>query len=140
MTDIVNRKTRSRMMASIRAKDTKPEMVVRRHLHAAGLRYRLHRRGLPGTPDLVLPKHEAVVFVNGCYWHQHPGCPFAVLPKSNTEFWRKKLEGNRDRDQRHCRQLHELGYRVFIVWECELSNARLQELTRHIREGSTPEQ
>lgn len=135
MADIVDRKTRSRMMAGIRGKNTKPEMAVRRHLHRAGLRYRLHRRDLPGTPDLVLPKHEAVVFVHGCYWHQHPGCRFAVMPKSNTEFWREKLEGNRRRDLRHQRELRELGYRVFVIWECQLSERRLDVLAERIRDG-----
>lgn len=138
MADVVDRKTRTRMMSGIRGKDTKPELVVRRHLHAAGLRYRLHTRDLPGTPDLVFPKHEAVVFVHGCFWHRHRGCPFAVMPKSNIAFWQNKLEGNRERDMRHQRELGKLGYRVFLVWECELSEWRLDLLVKGIQEGLPP--
>lgn len=133
MADIVDRKTRSRMMSGIRGKDTKPEMFVRRHLHAAGLRYRLHRRGLPGTPDLVLQKYAAVVFVHGCFWHQHPGCPLAVMPSTNVEFWRDKLARNRARDLSHRGELDEMGYRIFVVWECELSQGRIETLIRDIR-------
>jgi DNA mismatch endonuclease, patch repair protein len=137
MSDIVDRATRSRMMSGIRGKDTKPERVVRRFLHASGLRYRLHQRNLPGTPDLVLAKHSAVVLVHGCFWHQHPGCPQAVMPRTNRDFWRDKLEENRSRDERYEAELRALGYRVFVVWECELRDDRLDQLASAIRNGAT---
>lgn len=122
-------------MSGIRGKDTKPEMQVRRYLHAEGLRYRLHAKDLPGSPDLVLPKHNAVVLVHGCFWHQHPGCDLAVMPSSNTQFWRKKLEGNRRRDVQNQQKLEDAGYRVFVVWECQINPERLNHLASAIREG-----
>lgn len=133
MADIVDSKTRSRMMSGIRGKDTQPELLVRRHLHRTGLRYRLHVRELPGSPDLVFPKHEAVVFVHGCFWHQHPGCDLAVMPSSNEQFWREKLEGNVERDARNRTRLEQSGFRVFTVWECEISDTRLEKLANQIR-------
>ncbi|MGR3315410.1 very short patch repair endonuclease [Roseovarius indicus] len=108
--------TRSENMARIRSKDTKPEMVIRQGLHARGYRFRLHRRDLPGTPDLVLPKHGAVVEVRGCYWHAHPGCGRA--PSTNQEYWGPKLKRNRERDLANEAALQEAGWRVLIVWEC----------------------
>lgn len=123
------------MMSGIRGKDTKPELLVRRHLHAAGLRYRLHVKELSGSPDLVFPRHEAVVFVHGCFWHQHPGCDLAVMPSSNEQFWREKLEGNVERDARNRTRLEEAGFRVFTVWECEISDTRLDKLADEIRGG-----
>lgn len=107
-------------MSRVRAKDTKPEMVVRRLLHAAGYRYRLHARDLPGKPDLVFPGRRKVVFINGCFWHRHGGCALARLPKSRTEFWTDKLERNRERDERNVAALRELGWEVLTVWECEV--------------------
>jgi DNA mismatch endonuclease, patch repair protein len=133
MSDIVDRATRSRMMSGIRGRDTKPEVIVRRHLHAAGLRFRLHDAKLPGRPDLVLPRHGAVVFVHGCFWHQHPGCRFAVMPKQNRTFWREKLQGNSYRDQARIQQLEQLGWRVYAAWECELTADRLDRLVHEIR-------
>ena len=132
MADIVNQATRSRMMAGIRGKDTKPELAVRRYLHRAGLRYRIHVKDLPGRPDVVLPKFRAVVFVHGCFWHQHRGCPLAAMPASNTSFWRDKLEGNRERDLRNSESLRRAGYRVFLVWECEINAGRLERLVHEI--------
>lgn len=120
MTDIVDKSKRSRMMARIRGKDTRPEMVVRRALHAQGFRYRLNVRGLPGTPDLVFPKRCAVIFIHGCYWHRHQGCRYTTLPATNTEFWTKKFEENIARDTRNVRELRVKGWRVAIVWECVL--------------------
>ena len=108
------------MMSGIRGKNTKPEMVVRRFLHRMGFRFRLHRRDLPGRPDIVLPRYRTVVEVRGCFWHRHDGCPFAYTPKSNREFWETKLNGNRDRDRRNLRELRELGWRAIEIWECEL--------------------
>ncbi|WP_081467157.1 very short patch repair endonuclease [Burkholderia ambifaria] len=112
---------RSQQMSLIRSRDTKPELRVRKYLHAAGLRYRLHARELPGTPDLVFPCRRAVVFVHGCFWHKHPGCRAARLPKSRLAFWGPKLDSNAARDQVVQEQLQELGWSVFVIWECESS-------------------
>lgn len=109
-------------MSRIRGKDTKPEMRLRRLLHALGLRYRLHVRDLPGRPDLVFPKHRAVVFVHGCFWHGHSGCRIANQPKSNAAFWENKFKTNQARDARNLVQLEQAGWRVAVVWECELSS------------------
>jgi DNA mismatch endonuclease, patch repair protein len=122
MVDTLSPEDRSRRMSAIRSGNTKPEMVVRRLLHGLGYRYRLHRRDLPGTPDLVFPSRRCVVFVHGCFWHRHEDCRLARLPKSRVEFWETKLEGNRQRDQRKVRELVESGWRVLIVWECELAD------------------
>lgn len=119
MTDIVDRATRSRMMSGIRGKDTKPELRVRRFLHAIGFRFRLHDKRLPGCPDLVLPKWKTVVFVHGCFWHMHD-CRYFKLPGTRTEFWRDKLAGNRARDEVTRRQLEVLGWRVLVIYECAL--------------------
>lgn len=134
MADIVDRATRSRMMSGIRGRDTAPELQVRRYLHRAGFRYRLHARDLPGRPDIVLPKYNAVVLVHGCFWHQHPGCPLAVMPSSNIAFWKEKLEGNRARDDRNRKKLEELDWRVFELWECEVDERLLDALARSLRE------
>jgi DNA mismatch endonuclease (patch repair protein) len=106
-------------MRSIRKRDTQPELLVRRALHAAGLRFRLYRRDLPGSPDIVLPKHRLVVLVHGCFWHQHPGCRLCRQPKGNAEYWLPKLARNLARDARSRRELEALGWRVLVVWECE---------------------
>lgn len=136
MTDIVDKATRSRMMSGIRGKHTKPELIVRRFLHRQGLRFRLHTRELPGCPDIVLRRYRAVVDVHGCFWHQHPGCRFAYMPASNRAFWSAKLGGNTVRDQRNRRALRALGWRVFIIWECEVSDERrLKRLVDSIRES-----
>ena len=126
------------MMAAIQAKDTKPEVIVRRFLHRRGFRFRLHRRDLPGRPDIVLPKYRTVVEVRGCFWHRHEGCPFAYMPKSNRAFWESKLNGNRERDRRNLRELARQGWRAIEVWECELSDGRiLDRLPTMIRAQST---
>jgi DNA mismatch endonuclease, patch repair protein len=117
--DIVDQATRSRMMSGIRGKDTKPELEVRRFLHRLGFRYRIHDKHLPGHPDIVLPRYRTVVFVHGCFWHQHPGCKLAAKPGTNAEFWRDKLRGNVERDARSIQRLSELGWRSVTVWECE---------------------
>ena len=118
MTDRIDKVTRSRTMAAIRSRDTKPEKWVRSALHKKGFRFRLHIKTLPGSPDLVLRKHNAVIFVNGCFWHQHEGCKAAHLPKTRQEFWSKKFARNVARDQKVLYQLKVLGWRVAIVWEC----------------------
>jgi DNA mismatch endonuclease (patch repair protein) len=120
MADIVDRQTRSRMMAGIRGKDTKPELVLRRALHARGLRYRLHARGVRGRPDLVLPKYRAAVFVHGCFWHRHQRCRFCTTPSSRTEFWAAKFAANVQRDTAVREALAADGWRVATVWECSL--------------------
>lgn len=109
---------RSALMSKVRAKDTVPELVVRRLLHRLGYRFRLHRKDLPGTPDIVLPAHRKIILVNGCYWHGH-GCRYGQLPKSNLEFWSTKIEANRARDDRNVRWLGEAGWEVLTVWQCE---------------------
>ena len=123
MSDIVDRETRSRMMSAIRGKDTRPELIVRRFLHRKGYRYRLHRRNLPGRPDIVLPKHRVVILVHGCFWHSHDGCFYATSPATRKEFWREKLAGNRDRDLRQQEELNRLGWRVVVIWECGIRHA-----------------
>lgn len=117
--DIVSPKKRSIMMSKIRGRDTQPELRVRKTAHRLGLRFRLHRRDLPGTPDLSFPARRKVVFVNGCFWHSHSGCKFASRPKSNVEFWQKKLQANIDRDVRVTQELRALGWDVVVIWECE---------------------
>lgn len=120
--DIVSPEKRSRMMAGIKGKDTKPEMLVRRLVHGMGFRYRLHRRDLPGSPDLVFPRLRKVIFVHGCFWHRHRGCRFAYTPRSNAQFWMDKLEGNARRDTLAVAALNALDWKVMIVWECEVSD------------------
>jgi DNA mismatch endonuclease (patch repair protein) len=137
MADIVDAATRSRMMSGIRGRNTRPELLVRRFLFGAGLRYRLHPRSLRGTPDLVLPRHRAVVFVHGCFWHRHRGCRFAYRPKSNEEFWRAKLDGNVARDAEVETALRQEGWRVFTIWECSVGPSALAQLRSSILEGTT---
>jgi len=119
MTDVLTPDQRSRVMGRIRGSNTKPELWVRRGLFALGFRYRLHQRQFPGTPDLVLPRYGAVIFVNGCFWHGHD-CPLFRLPSTRTDFWQSKIEKNRIRDQKNNTRLRELGWRVLTIWECAL--------------------
>lgn len=128
MTDIVDKKTRSRMMASIAGKDTQPELFVRRYLHGKGLRFRLHDKRLPGRPDIVLPRLNSVVEVRGCFWHRHEGCKKAYKPKSRQKFWMEKFRNNVGRDKRNDAALRKMGWRVHIVWECEINEYRLNKL------------
>jgi DNA mismatch endonuclease Vsr len=117
--DTLTREERSARMARIRGKDTKPEMVVRRTLHRLGYRYRLHRRDLPGRPDIIFPARKVVLFVHGCFWHAHANCKVANLPKSRREYWIAKFARNKDRDERNANLLAQAGWRVMTVWECE---------------------
>ena len=119
MTDIVDSKRRSELMAAIRTRDTAPELAVRRIAHRMGLRYRLHRKDLPGRPDLVFPRHRLVVFVHGCFWHRHEGCRYASTPKSRIVFWTEKFAANVARDARQQAALKALGWRVLVIWACE---------------------
>jgi len=114
---------RSAMMARIGQRDTVPELAVRRSLHRSGYRFRLHRRDLPGTPDITLPRYKTIVFVHGCFWHRHPGCRFAYMPKSRVDFWDKKFQTNIARDGRVQQQLEQRGWTVLVVWECETVEA-----------------
>ena len=120
MPDVVDRATRSRMMAGIGSRNTRPELVLRRAIHARGLRYRLHDRKLPGTPDLVFRRFGAVCFVHGCFWHRHAGCPYATTPATRQQFWLSKLHSNVERDRRNRRDMFRAGWRVAVVWECTL--------------------
>jgi DNA mismatch endonuclease (patch repair protein) len=117
-------------MAAVRGKNTKPELIVRRLLHALGYRYRLHVKDLPGRPDIVFRKRRCVIFVNGCFWHQHSNCPASHLPTSRAEFWKRKLEGNKLRDQRIRKELRLAGWNVLTLWECELKN--INKLERQV--------
>lgn len=123
--DRVSKETRSRIMASIRGRDTTPERAVRRFLHSLGLRYRLHDRRLPGSPDLVFKSKKVAIFVHGCFWHSHDGCKHNRLATTQSEFWRAKLTRNIERDARKERELAKLGWRVFIIWECETNHPKL---------------
>jgi DNA mismatch endonuclease, patch repair protein len=120
MVDVVDRVTRSRMMGGIRGKDTKPELDLRLALHRRGLRYRLHVPGLPGRPDIVLPKHRAIIEIHGCFWHRHANCRFCTTPASNIGFWKPKFAETIKRDKRNIEALRELGWRVAVVWECSV--------------------
>lgn len=122
--DVMTKVQRSAAMSRIRGKDTKPELVVRRLAHALGYRFRLHRRDLPGTPDLAFPSKRKVIFVHGCFWHRHRACRFAYIPKSNAEFWSGKFAATLERDKRAIRSLRKQGWDPLILWECELSNVR----------------
>ena len=129
MADVMTPEQRSRCMAAIKGKDTKPELIVRKYLFSRGLRFRVQVRKLPGTPDIVLPKYKTAIFVNGCFWHGHEGCKYFRLPKSNVEFWKEKIERNIERDKESMQALFDLGWKVVRVWECELRNKANREET-----------
>lgn len=128
MGDVLNPEQRHKCMASIKSKDTKPELIVRKFIFANGLRYRLHDCKLPGKPDLVLAKYRAVVFIDGCFWHSHEGCKYFHIPKSKQDYWIPKLNKNKERDIYITNSLLELGWRVFRVWECELKTIPMREI------------
>lgn len=129
MADLKTPEERSRNMAAIRSCDTKPEMLVRRYLHSEGLRYGLHNKRLPGSPDIVMRRFKTAIFVHGCFWHGHANCKYYRLPKSNIEFWQSKVERNRERDKRDISALHKLGWRVIVIWECQLKTKAMREQT-----------
>lgn len=124
-------------MSRISGKDTKPEVLVRKYLFSKGFRYRKNDVRLPGKPDIVLPKYKTIIFVNGCFWHCHEGCRYFVWPNNNAEFWRAKISGNVERDKKTYSQLKKLGWRVIVVWECELkkdtAEVRLDKLVQEIK-------
>ena len=124
MADRLSKEERSELMSHIRSVNTKPEVALRRALWRRGFRYRVNVKNLPGSPDIVLPKHRTVVFVHGCFWHAHKGCKIYHLPQTNTEFWLAKVTRNQERDQEVWRQLEAKGWSVVIVWECELAKAK----------------
>ena len=120
MTDVHSKETRSYNMSRIKGKDTKPEVLVRKYLFSKGLRFRKNDKRYPGHPDIVLPKYKTIIFVHGCFWHFHENCRYAVMPSSNVDFWKKKLNGNRLRDERNKKALTEMGWNVIVIWECQL--------------------
>ncbi|MGS2765317.1 very short patch repair endonuclease [Sinomicrobium sp. M5D2P9] len=120
MADVHDKKTRSYNMSRIRGKNTKPEIIVRKYLFSKGFRYRLHVKNLPGKPDLVLPKYKTAIFVNGCFWHGHEGCRYFVVPKTRTEWWLNKINGNRERDKENTARLRDNGWQALTIFECQL--------------------
>jgi DNA mismatch endonuclease, patch repair protein len=126
MADLITPERRSRNMAKIKGKNTKPELAVRSLLHGLGYRYHLHRNDLPGRPDIVFSNRKKAVFVHGCFWHQHPGCSAARVPKTRIEFWTEKLKANVDRDGRHVKALEQGGWKTLVVWECKVRDPLLK--------------
>jgi DNA mismatch endonuclease (patch repair protein) len=120
MTDVFSKEKRSWLMGRVKGRDTKPEILVRSFVHRMGYRFRIHRRDLPGNPDIVFPRHGKVIFVHGCFWHGHEGCPRSKRPTTNKSFWNAKLDGNIERDKRIRRALQRMGWKVFVVWQCEM--------------------
>jgi DNA mismatch endonuclease (patch repair protein) len=133
MADIVSKAKRSEMMSGIRGKNTKPELRVRSYLHRAGLRFRIHPKNLPGTPDIVLPARKVAILVHGCFWHRHNRCQFAYQPRSNRRFWNRKFAENVARDVRKLAALRKAGWRVITVWECCTSPDDLERLVKRIK-------
>ena len=129
--DTLTPEERSERMGRVRHKDTKPEIIVRRLIHRMGYRYRLHRRDLPGTPDLTFGSRRKVIFVHGCFWHRHENCPLARMPKSRIDFWKTKLEANRIRDMQTLAALREDGWDALVIWECQLADLKKLEHTIH---------
>ncbi len=127
MADVHDKKTRSYNMSQIRSGNTKPEMLVRRFLHANGFRYSLHRKTLPGKPDIVLSKYKTVIFIHGCFWHGHKNCEYFVVPKTRTKWWLNKIYTNKANDEKAVRALKKEGWKVITVWECRLKSARLEK-------------
>lgn len=132
MADRMTPEQRHRCMVGNRARDTRPEVILRHALWRKGLRYRINDKRLPGTPDIVLPKYRTAIFVNGCYWHGHEGCSHYTVPRSNTEFWVAKVARNRERDQRVWRRLEAKGWNVLTVWECELTPKKLEKTAERV--------
>lgn len=127
--DILSKAQRHRNMSAIRSKNTKPELLVRKFLFSKGYRYRVNKAGLPGKPDIVLRKYRTCIFIHGCFWHGHEGCKYFRVPKTNTEFWQKKIEHNHERDLRDREKLKEIGWHTIVIWECQLkSKVREQTL------------
>lgn len=135
MADVFSKEKRSWIMSRIRGKDSMPEMIVRRYLHANGFRYRLHVKTLPGKPDIVLPRYNTVILVHGCFWHAHSGCTKASLPKTRTEWWKNKLDINIQNDIKNERALKKLGWKVITVWQCQLKSSKFKNtVTKLVRQ------
>ncbi|MDD4992826.1 MAG: DNA mismatch endonuclease Vsr [Paludibacter sp.] len=137
MPDIFSKSKRSEIMSKISSKETKPEILVRKYLFAKGFRYRKNVKELPGKPDVVLPKYKIIIFIHGCFWHGHEGCKKSALPTTNLEFWKDKLEKNKERDKSDILKLQEIGWKVIVIWQCELKNIafrnnRLEKLVAEI--------
>lgn len=130
--DVLTPSQRHRCMSHIRSKATKPEMAVRRWLWSHGYRYRLNVRSVPGKPDIVMRRYRTAIFVNGCFWHGHEGCPKFVMPKTNTDFWRTKIENNRKRDQKNYDILLQNGWQVIVVWQCNLTKDKLENTMQSV--------
>lgn len=136
--DTVSKAKRSEIMSKVRSKNTKPEKIIRSLLHSLGYRFRLHRKDLPGWPDIVLPKYKTVIFVNGCFWHRHHGCPRATTPKTNTKFWVEKFNATTIRDKRNYQELAARGWSFRIIWECEIQYyLKTPSLLKQILEGAS---
>ena len=127
MVDKFSKETRSYVMSRVRSKDTKPEILVRSYLFSRGLRFRKNDKRYPGSPDIVLPKYNTVVFVHGCFWHRHEGCKYATMPKSNVDFWEKKFHRNKERDALNQKELEEMGWDVITLWECQLKKDKREQ-------------
>ena len=140
MVDRVSKEARSYNMSRIRSKDTKPEILVRSYLFSRGLRFRKNDKRYPGSPDIVLPKYKTMVFVHGCFWHLHEGCKYARIPKSNVQYWEKKLYRNRERDEHNQKELEEMGWTVIIVWECELKKDKREQTLDNLYSQITSKQ
>lgn len=138
MADVYSKETRSYCMSQIHSKDTKMEILVRKYLFSCGLRYRKNDKRYPGCPDMIFPKYKTIVFLNSCFWHSHENCPGFIMPKSRLEYWKPKLERNKQRDAEHITELQDNGWRVITVWECELKKAvRNERLSRLYDEITT---
>jgi DNA mismatch endonuclease, patch repair protein len=133
MVDTISKERRSWNMSHIRSTNTKPELVVRSVLHQMGFRFRLHVKDLPGKPDIVLPKYHTVIFVNGCFWHQHKSCKGATIPKTRTTWWKNKLDKNKERDKKVTSELKRIGYSVLVIWECETKQINRKELKHKLK-------
>ena len=137
MVDVFTKEKRREIMANVKSRDTKPEKIVRSLVHRMGFRFSLHRKDLPGKPDIVLPRHGKVIFVHGCFWHGHNNCRKATIPATNTAFWAEKIAKNKVRDTKAKRQLRQAGWQVLVVWECEI--VRTEKLTRKLKKFLEPE-
>ena len=134
MADVHDKETRSYNMSQIRAKDTKPEMIVRKFLHSHGFRYRLHDKKLLGKPDMALKKYKTLIFVHGCFWHGHEGCKYFVIPKTRTEWWKNKISKTQEKDLENYYLLKKQGWRVLIIWECELKTGERKKTLKSLLE------
>ena len=135
MTDVHDNKTRSYNMSRIHSKNTKPELLVRKYLHLKRLRFRLHDSKLPGKPDIVLPKYQSIIQVQGCFWHKHENCKYFIIPKTRTEWWLKKFNKTEQRDKENLKKLEQMGWKTFVIWECELKTLKKNKTLSKLYEG-----